>query len=146
MRLLESRNHLFDNHFIRRDGIGPKKRGVLGAHNMHYFDSTLESAGFPLEDLKVGPPTINGICTQQYRVPAYDGRGNFIGYKNIPDPKTIYDPAIISNRQMLNWGQEAMQNGVITGRIIEGTASNGLQFRGFIEEGVVTNFFPVLPQ
>ncbi|NDO27650.1 hypothetical protein ADH76_01185 [Enterocloster clostridioformis] len=139
-----------DNHFIRGDGIGPKKRGVLGAHNMNYFDSTLESTGFPLEDLKVGPPiphpTIEGIYTQQYRVPAYDGRGNFIGYKNIPDPKTIYDPAIISNRQMLDWGQEAMQNGVITGRIIEGTASNGLQFRGFIENGVVTNFFPVLPQ
>ena len=72
------------------------KRGVLGAHNMNYFDSTLESTGFPLEDLKVGPPiphpTIEGIYTQQYRVPAYDGRGNFVGYKDIPDPKTIYDP------------------------------------------------------
>ena len=138
-----------DNHFIRGDGIGPKKKGVLGAHNMNYFDSTLESTGFPLEDLKVGAPTphptIEGIYAQQYRVPAYDGRGNFIGYKNIPDPKTIYDPAIISNRQMLDWGLEAMQNGVITGRIIEGTASNGLQFRGYIKDGVVTNFFPILP-
>ena len=139
-----------DDHLIRGDGIGVKKRGVLGAHNMTYFDSTLESTGFSLEDLKVGSPTphptIEGIYTQQYRVPAYDGQGNFIGFKNIPVPKTIYDPAIISNRQMLDWGQEAMQNGVITGRIIEGTASNGLQFRGFIEDGVVTNFFPVLPE
>ena len=33
--------------------------------------------------------------------------------------KTIYDPAIISNRQMLDWGLEAMQNGVIQSRIIE---------------------------
>lgn len=39
-----------------------------------------------------------------------------------------------------------MQNGVITGRIIERTAFNSLQFRGFIENGVETNFFPVLSQ
>jgi len=140
----------FDNHFIKGEGIGPKKRGVLGAHNMDYFNSTLESMGFPLEQLKVGEPiphpTIKGIYAQEYRLPAYDGRGNFIGFKNIPDPKTIYDPRIISDKQMLEWGQEAMKKGVITGRIIEGTASNGLTFRGFINNGVVTNFFPVLPQ
>ena len=139
-----------DNHFINGDGIGPKKRGVLGAHNLDSFNSTLESTGFPLDQLKMeGPvahPTIEGIFSQEYRLPAYDGKGNIIGFKNIPDPKTVYDPAIISNSQMLEWGKEAMQNGVITGRIIDGTASNGLQFRGFIEDGIVTNFFPIIPK
>ena len=68
----------------------------------------------------------------------------FIGFKNIKDPKTIYDPTVISNRQMLDWGWEAMDNGVVSGRIIEGSASNGLKFRGYIgDDGSVTNFFPI---
>ena len=56
-----------ENHFIRGDGIGSKKSWVLGAPNPH--------------------PTIEGIYEQRYRVPTYDGRENFIGYKDIPDPK-----------------------------------------------------------
>lgn len=51
---------------------------------------------------------------------------------------------MISNRQMLDWGWEAMDNGVVSGRIIEGSASNGLKFRGYIgDDGSVTNFFPI---
>ena len=137
-----------EHHFIFGEGIGPKQRGVLGAHNMNYFEQTLTSTGFGLDDLKIGVPvphpTINGIYSQKYTVPAYDGRGNFIGFKNIKDPKTIYDPTVISNRQMLDWGWEAMENGVVSGRIIEGSASNGLKFRGYIgDDGLVTNFFPI---
>lgn len=138
-----------DNHFIRGDGIGTKKRGVLGAHNMEYFNSTLESTGFSLEQLKVGDPiphpTIKGIYSQKYRLPSYDGKGVFIGFKDIPNPKTIYDPNIISNRQMLDWGEEAMKNGIISGRSIEGIASNGLRFRGYVDNGTITNFYPTIP-
>jgi len=138
-----------DNHFIMGDGIGPRKKGVLGAHNLESFDATLSSTGFPLEDLKVGEavphPTIKGVYSQKYRLPAYDGRGNVIGYKDIKDPKTVYDPKLISNAQMLEWGNEAMQSGTITGRIIDGTASNGLEFGFLDDKGNVTNFFPVLP-
>ena len=47
---------------------------------------------------------------------------------------------------MLRWGKEAMSNGRTSGRIIEGSASNGLQFRGYIENGEVTNFYPVIPR
>ena len=115
---------------------------------MNYFEQTLARTGFGVDDLKIGSPvphpTINGIYSQRYTVPAYDGRGNFIGFKNIKDPKTIYDPTVISNRQMLDWGWEAMDNGVVSGRIIEGSASNGLKFRGYIgDDGSVTNFLPI---
>lgn len=40
-----------------------------------------------------------------------------------------------------------MDNGIVTGRIIDGKASNGLEFRGYIDgDGVITNFFPILPE
>lgn len=116
---------------------------------MNYFEQTLTRTGFELDDLVIGfpvpHPTINGIYSQKYTVPAYDGRGNFIGFKNIKDPKTIYDPTVISNRQMLDWGWEAMDNGVVFGRMIKGKSSNGLEFVGFIDDnGAITNFFPTL--
>jgi len=141
-----------DQHFIYGDGIGPKKRGVLGAHSLDNFNSTLESTGFPLDDLKVGEPvphpTIDGVYAQYYRLPAYDGRGNFIGFKDIPDPKTYFDADIISNSKMLELGKEAMSNAKPVGNgdvIVGGTASNGLEFRGYLRDGEITNFFPIIP-
>lgn len=134
-------------HLVKGEGIGPKKRGVLGAHNMNSFNSTLESTGLPLEDLKIGDPiphpTIKGIYSQRYRLPAHDAYGNITGYKVIPQPKTYYDPSVISDSQIIEWAKEAMQTGVITGRMIDGVASNGLAFRGYIENGVITTFFPI---
>lgn len=93
----------------------------MGAHNQEHFYETLESTGFKLDDLLIGKPiehpTIKGIYQQKYRVPAYDGRNNFIGYKIIDNPKTIYAPNIISNEQMLQWAKEAMQNGNMVNNI-----------------------------
>ncbi|MBC2306232.1 CdiA family toxin C-terminal domain-containing protein [Listeria booriae] len=61
------------------------------------------------------------------------------------EPKTVYDPSIISDEKMYQWGQEAMQSGVISGRLVEGSASNGLKFRGYLNEsGKITNFFPII--
>lgn len=37
-----------------------------------------------------------------------------------------------------------MKNGVIEGQEITGIASNGLKFVGYIRDGKVTNFYPVL--
>ena len=143
----------FEQHFIYGDGIGPKKRGVLGAHNLESFDNTLKSTGYSLEDLKVGAPIphpmVEGVYAQYYRVPASDVRGNFIGFKDIPEPKTYYDPDIISNSQMLQWGNEAMNNASPVGDggyLIKGTASNGLDFCGYLRDGQITNFFPSVPK
>lgn len=49
-------------------------------------------------------PTIKGIYTKKYRVPSYDGKGNVVSnsFKEIPEPKTIYDPNIISDKQMMD--------------------------------------------
>lgn len=45
---------------------------------------------------------------------------------------------------MIEWGNEAMLNGTTSGRIITGTASNGLEFRGYIDNGEITSFYPIL--
>ena len=47
---------------------------------------------------------------------------------------------------MIRWRKEAMEMGEVTGREIEGCASNGLKFRGYIDltTGEITNFFPIL--
>nr|WP_312025614.1 EndoU domain-containing protein [Listeria booriae] len=51
----------------------------------------------------------------------------------------------MSDEKMYQWGQEAMQSGVISGRLVEGSASNGLKFRGYLNEsGKITNFFPII--
>lgn len=63
------------------------------------------------------------------------------------DPKTLYDPNVISDELIFQWGLEAIQQGVIQpdGRSVIGKAPNGLRFKGYLDtNGNVTNFFPML--
>ncbi|WP_088825842.1 CdiA family toxin C-terminal domain-containing protein [Listeria goaensis] len=125
------------------------KKGIVGGHNMDDFNKALKNQGFNPEDLIVSKkphPTIDGIYGVEYKIPRKDMAGKVVepvSYKNIKDPKTIYDSAKISDEKIYKWGQEAMQNGEINGRLVEGTASNGLKFRGDLDEaGEIANFFP----
>ncbi|MBC1483187.1 EndoU domain-containing protein [Listeria sp. FSL L7-1509] len=140
-----SRNHLKNVEEINT------KKGVIGGHNMDEFNNALKNQGFKPEDLIISKkphPTIDGIYEVEYKIPRKDMAGKVaepVSYKNIKEPKTIYDPAKISDEKLYQWGQEAMQNGGINGRLVEGTASNGLKFRGYLNEtGEITNFFPIL--
>ena len=67
-------------------------------------------------------------------------------YKNISRPKTVYDPNVFSTDEIYKLGIEAMQSGTVNGNIVEGFASNGLKFTGYIDSvtGEITNFFPTL--
>ena len=55
----------------------------------------------------------------------------------------------MKDEQKVQWGKEAMQNGIdnnniINESIVEGIAENGLKFRGFLSaNGEITNFFPL---
>lgn len=69
-------------------------------------------------------------------------------YKKVKAPKTVYDPSIISDEKMIQWGKEAMKNAAPIGnnvRSITGTAENGMRFQGYInaETGEITNFHPI---
>ncbi|WP_088809436.1 MULTISPECIES: CdiA family toxin C-terminal domain-containing protein [Listeria] len=138
------------NHLKNVETVNTKK-GVVGGHNMVEFNNALKNQGFKSEDLivfKKPPPTIDGIYEVEYRIPRKDMAGKVaepVSYKNIKNPKTIYDPAKISDEEIYKWGKEAMQNGEINGSLVEGTAPNGLKFRGYLDEaGEITNFFPIL--
>ncbi|WP_228470700.1 CdiA family toxin C-terminal domain-containing protein [Listeria welshimeri] len=138
------------NHLKNVEAVNTKK-GVVGGHNMDEFNNALKNQGFNPEDLIVSKkphPTIDGVYGVEYKIPRKDMAGNIaepVSYKNIKQPKTIYDPVKISDEQLYRWGQEAMKNGKIDGRLVEGKASNGLKFRGYLNEaGEITNFFPIL--
>ncbi|QWG84899.1 WXG100 family type VII secretion target [Bacillus mycoides] len=138
------------NHLKNVDNISTKK-GVSGGHNMDEFYNTLKNQGVDVEDLivsKKSHPSIEGIYEIEYKIPRKDMAGNIaepVSYKNIKEPKTIYDPAMISDDKIYQWGKEAMKKGTINGRLVEGTASNGLKFRGYLNDaGEITNFFPIL--
>ncbi|WP_144508947.1 WXG100 family type VII secretion target [Bacillus mycoides] len=138
------------NHLKNVENISTKK-GVSGGHNMDEFYNALKNQGVDVEDLiisKKSHSSIEGIYEIEYKIPRKDMAGNIaepVSYKNIKEPKTIYDPAMISDDKIYQWGKEAMQKGTINGRLVEGTASNGLKFRGYLNDtGEITNFFPIL--
>jgi len=63
--------------------------------------------------------------------------------------KTVYDPSVISDQEILDWGRQAAAEGQSRGPLTRewtGTAPNGLQFRGFLgKTGAVRTFFPDVP-
>ena len=138
------------NHLKNVENVNTKK-GIVGGHNMDEFNKALKNQGFKSDDLivsKKAHPSIEGIFEVEYKIPRKDISGNIaepVSYKNIKEPKTVYDPSKISDEKIYQWGQEAMQNGKVNGRLVEGTASNSLKFRGYLNEaGEITNFFPVI--
>lgn len=123
----------------------------MGGHNFDNFKNTFTKNGWNLDDCTISKnphSNIDEIYEIKYGLPALDREGNIITgqLKNVRTPKTVYDPKIISNEQMINWGKEAMANGTKNGRVFTGQASNGLKFQRFIDEatGEITNFYPTL--
>ncbi|MFX3616493.1 MAG: T7SS effector LXG polymorphic toxin [Sporolactobacillus sp.] len=138
------------NHLKNVENVNTKK-GIVGGHNTDEFNKALKNQGFNPDDLIVSKqphPSIEGVYEVEYKIPRRDMSGNIaepISYKAIKERKTIYDPSKISDDKIYKWGQEAMQNGTINGRLVEGAASNGLKFRGYLNDaGEITNFFPII--
>ena len=142
----------YDTHFTEvEDVVWKKGRGILGGHNLNNFEEVFTNNGWNMDDLIVSRtphPTIDGVYEIKYQLPAKDMTGKIIEgqYKNIPFPKTVYDPNVIPDKQMLEWGRQAMANATqsANGRILTGTAPNGLMFQGYMEHGEITNFFPII--
>jgi hypothetical protein len=147
----------YDKHLIEVEDIVRKKnKGVVGGHNFDNFKQAFKENGWDIDECIIGikeHPSVSGIYEVEYRLPALNNKGEIIPqqYKNIPNPKTVFDPSKISNEDMLEWGKQAMEEGmkngrIINGREIDGYAKNGLKFKRYIdgETGEITNFFPTL--
>ncbi|MBA4603117.1 CdiA family toxin C-terminal domain-containing protein [Thermoactinomyces mirandus] len=149
----------FDDHLIRGNGIGKGKQGVIGAHNMEEFVRTLKETGVEIDNLiisKMQHPKFPGLYDIEYKLPSltYDKNGNLVPsgqYKVIKNPKTVYDPEVYSDQQMIQGGKEAMQEGIdakrIDGRFVEGFSTNGMKFAGCLnEQEKIKNFYPVIKE
>lgn len=132
---------------INVEGIVRKgNKGVVGGHNLDNFKKGFTDNGWSVDDCIISSKehsSIKGIFEID-GILAPDRAGNIIPgqLKNINTSKTVYDPKVISDSQMINWGKEAMSNGTVNGRVITGQASNGLKFQGYIDSvtGKITNF------
>ncbi|MGE8077364.1 EndoU domain-containing protein [Peribacillus loiseleuriae] len=141
----------YDKHLVKVEGIVRKKgKGVVGGHNLHNFEKAFKEEGWDLKKCIISKrkhPSIEGVYEIEYGLPKLDMKGEVIPgeLKKVSHPKTVYDPNIISDEQMIKWGKEAMKKGKIVGREKVGVSSNGLKFRGFVDDsGEITNFFPTL--
>ncbi|WP_342472624.1 pre-toxin TG domain-containing protein [Metasolibacillus sp. FSL H7-0170] len=145
----------YDNHLINVQGFNrDASKGITGGHNMDEFYNYFRNVE-KLDDKdfihKVTPhPTIDGIIQINYKIPKLDNKGNLTGeYKHFKNPKTVYDPSKISDATIIEWGKDAMQQGIdagsIVGRKITGINPNGLKFEGYMDaNGTITNFYPKL--
>ncbi len=150
-----------ENHIIYGEGIGKQQRGVSGAHNKDHFIQTLKNTGHPMENLLIGDPiphpTIPGIFEQKYTIPAYDGiikkdapKGKFLGYKNIKEPKTYYDPTQIIDTEMVQAEKDVMRNGTLKGsrKVVGTTLLKGeeIKFEAYIKDGKFSTIYPTLKE
>lgn len=139
-----------DKHLIEVEDIVWKKgKGIVGGHNLDHFENAFKSNVWDLNEYIISKqphPTVDGIYQIEYKLPAKDAAQNYVEghYKKVGTPKTVYDPSKISDSQIIEWGKEAMENGVTNGRVRVGVASNGLKFTGYIDEvtGEIKNFHP----
>ncbi|MEK4245279.1 T7SS effector LXG polymorphic toxin [Psychrobacillus sp. FSL K6-2684] len=165
----------YDTHLTEVEGFKAKPNiGIKGGHNLENFEQfILDNFGNQVKDInqavtKTSHPDISGIYEVKYQLPVYDGlskenggKGKFTGqWKEYKNPKTVYDPKVFSDEQILKLGREAMEEGISNNRIIQGgdrspsvmvegyVNVNGkqLKFMGFKDKntGEISNFFPVL--
>ncbi|WP_414848418.1 CdiA family toxin C-terminal domain-containing protein [Bacillus sp. IT-79MI2] len=148
-----------------------ERNGISGGHNYDEFENYFNSSSNKYE---LGPvvkkehPDINGIFDIEYKVKYekmdYTGKNGTGEYKVIPNgdkvyKKTVYDPEIISNDEIIALSKKAMEEGLNNKREIpllkqkkikiQGQAEyNGknLKFEGIMnsETGEIENAYPVL--
>ena len=124
--------------------------GVVGGHNIDSLDQAYRDHSLD-PDIYVDSTTeiFPGVYELEYRVPRLEPDG--ITLK--PDQtnlkvrtKTVYDPAVISDADMLIWAEDAMMDPhPVPNRpnLYEGVAPNGLKFNGYLNNGQWTSIFPV---
>ncbi len=148
-----------------------ERNGLSGGHNYEEFKNYFNSNSnkYELEAVvKKEHPDIDGIFDIEYKVKYekmdYTGKNGTGEYKVIPNgekvyKKTVYEPTIISNEEIIELSKKAMEEGLYNKReipllkqkkikILGQTELNGkeLKFEGIMnsETGEIENAYPVL--
>ncbi|HFL3236785.1 TPA: CdiA family toxin C-terminal domain-containing protein, partial [Clostridioides difficile] len=156
------------DHLVNVDGLKRGGRpGISGGHNMDNFYAAMKEDaskyGLSVEkNYIIGEPkkhSVEGIYEIEYQIPSVqrtekdksifepikDSEGNVVG-KRVNDPKTVYDPNVISDEKMYNWGKAALEPQIQAGNVKNGIVKgelDGLKFVGFVDEnGKIKNFYP----
>ena len=148
----------YESHVKQREFTkASQKTGVSGAHDINEFEKygvklgvvqTKESINIIS---KTPHPTVKGIYKIEYQMPKLDAKGQPTGlWRNKVFPKTVYDPAVISDKQMAEWGRQAFADAVQKNAVElngkwHGQSPNGLEFEGYVDQSTkaVRTFYPL---
>ena len=122
------------------------KRGIVGGHNMDAFEKFAGENNV----LIVSKAEISkGIYNIQYRAPKLDRDLNFTGEHKSPKIKTVYDPKIYSDEDILSLGQAAAakkyrEKYTEGGQRVYSSEKDGISFRIYENEvkGMIENIHP----
>jgi RHS repeat-associated protein len=133
-------------HLERADGYSSKS-GVKGAHNRDEFlQAATDNKLHILSETQ--SPSTPGLSEITYGRDSLDRTGKVDGIKEFGNPKTVYDPSVISTDQMFEAGKEAAASGYseakASGKRVYSAYHNGIKFRIYLDETLttVTNFHP----
>jgi hypothetical protein len=99
---------------------------------------------------EVPSPTTPGLSEITYGRDSLDRTGKAVGIKEFDNPKTVYDPSIISTDKMYNAGKEAAAKGygsaIASGNRVYSASHDGITFRIYLDKTptTVTNFHPTM--
>ncbi|MGG8496758.1 fibronectin type III domain-containing protein [Tenacibaculum sp. TC6] len=129
-----------------------QKRAITGGHNLADFNNYLINNNIEINRLGMRSGSVDGISELTYQIKKADGSG---GWKATEFKKTLYDPSKLSDQDMIKYGKEAMDEGILSNRmivqpgsntIIKGESSNGIKFLGYRDPVTleIKNFHPVI--
>ena len=130
--------------------------GVKGSHNEANFNNFIMDNDIRMRVVStVEHPTIDGIFKINYQIARKDPQnmGVFLEPSQYnpnmsnPPTKTLYDPSIITNKQMIDWAIEASQNAIQlkNPRTYKGIAQNGLEFMFNDQQDGTFRYYPQIP-
>ncbi|OAI58806.1 hypothetical protein RSP795_22590 [Ralstonia solanacearum] len=138
------------DHLTKFDGFS-QKTGISGTHNLDEFMKA--AAQYNVKIINRAPGSAKGVFNIEYQIPALDRAGNVamdatgaIVYKNQILVKTVYDPMLISDREIIDLGRQAAQSGygkaIMSGAKAYNSEAGGIPFRVYIDtkNGRVTNY------
>jgi hypothetical protein len=130
------------------------RNGVVGGHNLANFEQAFRDLGLDPDKAIISKTEIYpGVYNIEYQVPLRRPGGGLTDlWKKAGEPKTVYDPSVISDADMLEYATDAMRRAhPISIRLdpAEGIQyegwSHGMKFQGWFQDGQFTSVYPVDP-